>query len=76
MIWQLLQVRQLNVPLVLVGPMWRNLVDWARTEMLKPEFKLAGPADFDIPICVDTADEAVEVIRRHHQTWLTRAGRP
>lgn len=80
MIWQLLQVRQLDVPLVLVGPMWRSLVDWARVEMLRPGLELASAGDFDIPVCVDTADEAVSVIRRHHDTWIAengeRAARP
>lgn len=69
MIWQLLQVRQLAVPLVLVGPMWRSLVDWGRSEMLQSGFELAKAADFDIPICVDTADQAVAVIRKHHDDW-------
>ena len=69
MVWQLVQVRQLKTPLILLGPMWRGLVDWARSQMLRPGFELAGPHDFDIPICVDTPDEAVEVIRRHHAEW-------
>jgi uncharacterized protein (TIGR00730 family) len=69
MIWQLLQVRQLDVPLVLVGPMWRTLVEWARKEMVGPEFELARSTDFDIPTSVDTADEAVAMIRRHHEQW-------
>ena len=34
MIWQLLQVRHVdNVPLILVGRMWKGLVEWARTSM-------------------------------------------
>ena len=69
MIWQLLQVRQLDAPLILVGPMWRGLLDWARSQMLRPGFELAGPSDFDIPVCVDTTDEALEIIRRHHDDW-------
>ena len=74
MVWQLVQVRQLHTPLILVGPMWRGLVDWARSQMLRPGFELAGPHDFDIPICVDSTDEAMEVIKRHHQEWR-EAGR-
>jgi predicted Rossmann-fold nucleotide-binding protein len=69
MIWQLLQVRQLDAPLVLVGPMWKGLVEWARASMLRPGFELASPRDFDIPICVDSADEAVAIIREHHASW-------
>ena len=70
MIWQLLQVRQLDVPLVLAGPMWRGLVEWTRAQMLRPGFELAGARDLAIPICVDTAAEAVAVIREHHDRWL------
>ena len=69
MVWQLVQVRQLDTPLILVGPMWQGLVEWARSQMLRPGFELAGPSDFDIPICVNSTDEAMGVIRRHRQTW-------
>jgi uncharacterized protein (TIGR00730 family) len=70
MIWQLLQVRHVdNVPLILVGKMWRGLVDWAKTAMLDPRLALASPADFDIPRCVDTADEAIAVVRELHGKW-------
>lgn len=74
MIWQLLQVRQLDVPLVLAGPMWRGLVDWTWAQMLRPGFELANEADMAIPICVDNAAEAVAVIRKHHAQWLAARG--
>ena len=42
MIWQLLQVRKLHdVPLILVGKMYAELVAWCRASMLRPEFPLA-----------------------------------
>lgn len=70
MVWQLLQVRHLEgTPLILTGPMWRGLVDWARTHMLRPGFELASPQDFAIPACVDDADQAVALIREHHARW-------
>ena len=70
MIWQLLQVRHIDdVPLILVGKMWTGLVDWASTSMLDPRLPLASPADMRIPQCVDTADEAIAVIRGHHTQW-------
>jgi len=73
MIWQLLQVQHLHeVPLVLVGPMWRGLVEWAARAMLRPGFELASPADMTIPRCVDGADEAIAIIRERHAAW--RAG--
>ena len=74
MIWQLLQVRHIhNVPLILVGKMYRGLVDWARTSMLDPRLALASPEDFQLPQCVDTADEAIELVRDLHTRWKAMA---
>jgi len=71
MIWQLLQVRHVDgVPLVLVGRMWQGLVDWAARSMLEGPLELASPADLRIPQCVDSADEAIAVVREHHARWL------
>jgi uncharacterized protein (TIGR00730 family) len=71
-IWQLLQVRHLkDVPLILVGKMWKGLVEWARTSMQDPRLALANPGDFAIPRCVDTADEAIALVRELHGTWST-----
>jgi len=71
MIWQLLQVRHIEerTPLILVGKMYADLVAWARTSMLDPKFPLASPGDMDIPHCVNSADEAVAAIRKHHASW-------
>jgi hypothetical protein len=43
--------------------------------MLRPGFELASPQDMQIPRCVDTAAEAVAVIRDHHARWLTAQGK-
>lgn len=70
MIWQLLQVRHLHdIPLIFTGKMWRGLVDWAQQVMLRPGFELARAEDMQIPQCVDTADEAIAIIRAHHAEW-------
>lgn len=70
MIWQLLQVRHLHdIPLIFTGKMWRGLVDWTEQVMLRPGFELASPEDMKIPQCVDTADEAIAIIRAHHADW-------
>jgi hypothetical protein len=70
MIWQLLQVRHVrDVPLILVGRMWNGLVEWARTAMLDPRLNLANAEDLQIPHCVDTADEAIAMIRDLHTRW-------
>ena len=70
MVWQLLQVRHVDhVPLILVGKMWRGLVDWASAAMLDPRLPLASPDDLKIPMCLDTADQAIAVVRDLHAKW-------
>src|SRR5437868_6934069 len=70
LIWQLLQVKHVqDSPLIVVGKMWAELVEWARRNLLKTELALASPADLGIPRCVNTGDEAVALIREHHAKW-------
>ncbi|MFQ5888651.1 MAG: LOG family protein [Gemmatimonadota bacterium] len=77
LVWQLCQVRHVHDrPLVLVGQMWRGLVAWAREYMVESGQRLADPEDLQIPICVDTVDEAVEVVRKDLERWnAARAGK-
>jgi uncharacterized protein (TIGR00730 family) len=71
MIWQLLQVKHLNdTPLILVGKMWAELVEWAKLSLLSTTPPLANQEDLAIPRCVNTADDAIQIIRDHHQKWL------
>lgn len=68
MIWQLVQVRHLDkTPLILVGKLWPGLIEWVRDSMLSFETPLINAEDVDIPICVDNADEAIAIIRKHRQ---------
>lgn len=68
MIWQLLQVRHIEkTPLILVGKLWPGLVEWVRDSMLSFETPLINIEDVDIPICVNNAEEAIDIIRRHRQ---------
>lgn len=70
MIWQLLQVRKLqDTPLILVGKMWSELVEWARTSMLRADGPLASPEDFSIPICLQSGPEVIALLREHHDRW-------
>jgi uncharacterized protein (TIGR00730 family) len=70
MVWQLLQVRHVHdVPLVLVGKMWKGLVEWASVSMLDPRLALVNPQDLQIPRCVETADEAIALVRDLHGQW-------
>jgi len=69
--WQLLQVRKLyNTPLILVGKMWAELVEWGRRSMLRKGNELASEIDFTIPHCVNTIEEAVVIIRENRAAWL------
>ena len=69
--WQLLQVRKLyNTPLILVGKMWTELIDWGRKTMLKEGSELASQVDFTIPCCVSTIAETVALIRENRAAWL------
>jgi uncharacterized protein (TIGR00730 family) len=64
MVWQLLQVKHMEgVPLILVGKMWPGLVDWAKANMLTTQPPLANAEDLTIPQCVNSAEEAVAMIR-------------
>jgi hypothetical protein len=73
MIWQLLQVRHLqDTPLILVGKMWPGLIEWARSSMLSVDPPLANVEDLAIPRCVANADDAIALIREHHQRWRSR----
>jgi hypothetical protein len=38
--------------------------------LLSSKLALANPEDIDIPRCVNTADEAIALIREHHTRWL------
>ncbi len=76
MIWQLLQVRHVqDVPLILVGKMWKGLIDWTKTSMLDPRLALAKPEDLQIPTCVETADDAIAVLGELHAQWKAQQGR-
>jgi uncharacterized protein (TIGR00730 family) len=71
MVWQLLQVRQLHgTPLILVGAMWAELVEWARAYLLRPEFALAAGADLEIPHCVNSVEEAIALLHQRHGQWM------
>jgi uncharacterized protein (TIGR00730 family) len=75
LIWQLLQVRHIaDAPLILVGRMWPDLVEWARTAMLSSEPPLADVKDMELPRCVAGADEAMALIREHYSLWKKGQG--
>jgi uncharacterized protein (TIGR00730 family) len=70
MIWQLLQVRQLhNMPLIMVGKMWFDLVAWMTKYMVDTEPMLASASDPAIPYCVENIDEAIAILRQSYERW-------
>ena len=71
LVWQLLQVRKLyNTPLILVGKMWAELVEWGRRSMLGEGHELASAVDCTIPHCVSSIEETVVLIRSNRDEWL------
>src|SRR6476619_7412364 len=71
LVWQLLQVRKLyNTPLILVGKMWAELVEWGRHAMLQEGNELASEVDFSIAHCVNTVEETVALVRENRDAWL------
>ncbi len=73
--WQLLQVNKLyNTPLVFVGQMWVELVEWGKRHMLIEGSELAGAADFTIPRCAASIEETVAIVRETHEAWKTSQG--
>jgi predicted Rossmann-fold nucleotide-binding protein len=71
MIWQLLQVRHIkDTPLIFIGTMWSDLIDWATKHMLGGSAQLVNPEDISIAVCLKTADEAIALLQAHHDRWL------
>lgn len=69
--WQLLQVNKLyNTPLIFVGEMWAELVEWGRRHMLVEGSELAGEADFTIPRCTLAVEDTVALVREAHAAWM------
>lgn len=64
MVWQLIQVGHIKkeTPLIFVGKMWTNFLEWARTNFLPNQ--LVNPEDLEIPYCVNTAEEAIAILKQ------------
>lgn len=63
MVWQLLQVKHLPpVPFLLYGDHWRGLVGWIEEESLRRGY--VTREDAELPILVDSVDQAVQLISK------------
>ena len=64
MVWQLLQVGFMTErPVVLVGDLWKGLLDWFRRDIV-PRGLINGP-DLDLVQSVESIAEAAALIERH-----------
>ena len=50
-------------PVVLMGDMWRGLLDWMRRDMVPRQ--LVNPEDLDLVHLSPSIDEAVSIIKAH-----------
>lgn len=61
--WQLLQVHHVcRMPLILVGDMWRKLIEWVIDHPLKHNY--LSSSDLEFVVLVDTGKEALKVIKK------------
>jgi len=71
MVWQLLQVKMLkDRPLIFVGPMWHGLRSFIEQEIIARGY--ASPPDLDVPIWVDTLDDALVAVQTALDDFLNR----
>jgi uncharacterized protein (TIGR00730 family) len=77
MVWQLLQVGKLQqVPLILVGEMWQDLVTWATRSMVElPSTPLARREDMQIPIVVPDIEAAIAHLKTAKAQWQDHCDR-
>jgi len=68
MVWQLLQVKHVTEhPLILVGTMWKGLIDWIEDTMV--EQGLVSPGDMKMVSIVSSSDEAIPIIRASYERF-------
>lgn len=69
MVWQLIQVGHIkkDTPLIFVGKMWADFLGWTRNHFLPNQ--LVNPEDLEIPYCVNTAEEAIAILKKYHEKW-------
>jgi uncharacterized protein (TIGR00730 family) len=68
MVWQLLQVGFMTErPVVLVGEMWKGLLEWMGREMIPR--RLINPEDLELVYLCSAIDEVVGVIEKHKEKF-------
>ncbi len=67
--WQLIQVKHINqIPIILLGDMWKDLIKWVRKYPLKQ--KLISPEDMDYIHIAKNNNEAMKIIMKTHRDFL------
>ena len=66
--WQLVQTKQIcNIPIILLGKQWHDLVKWLEKYPLKN--RLLGKKDINLLFLVDTCNEAIKIIDKAHEEY-------
>lgn len=72
--WQLLQVKHVaHMPVILVGKMWRKLVDWVIDYPL--HLNLMNADDLNFIVCVDNWKQAAKVLKAAKKRFEEGAGK-
>ncbi len=67
--WQLMQVKQIcNIPLILLGDMWPDLVRWIKKWLLQN--KLLDNNDVELLFLAKTYLDAFTIIKKAHQGYI------
>jgi len=65
--WQLLQVNMIhNIPIILLGNMWRDFIRWIKNWPLKNRF--LKQEDLDLLTVVDTYEETLDIIKKVYRS--------
>ena len=74
LVWQLCQVQHVkDVPLIFIGEMWEELVEWAKRHMLSNDPQLASPQDLDLAFCVPDVAGACAIIAERKAAFDAQA---
>ena len=66
--WQLVQTKQIcNIPIILLGKQWKDLVKWLEKYPLKK--RLLEEKDLKLLFLVNNCNEAIEIIDEAHESY-------
>lgn len=69
--WQLIQVEHVcNIPIILMGEMWKPFIDWIEEWPLKK--RLISPKDMNPIFLANHCREAMKIIRKAHHDFIHR----